>query len=132
MRVPATITKTVVRRVNVPGPVSTKTIVRDRQLPAKSVTVTQRVTSGQNAQKSATVPTVTVTTTAQRTDVRVVEKERVVNLTKPGAVGLSLGLIAVGIAITLLVLYIMYRLGYLRAENRNVEDWKDLRDSLKE
>jgi hypothetical protein len=101
-------------------------------LPAKSVTVTQRVTSGQNAQKSATVPTVTVTTTAQRTDVRVVEKERVVNLTKPGAVGLSLGLIAVGIVITLLVLYIMYRLGYLRAENRNVEDWKDLRDSLKE
>lgn len=125
----ATAVKTVTTRVKVPGPVTTKYITPAPKILYRTTTVTQ---TGQTITKSATVPTVTVTSTATRTDVRTVEKERVVNLTKPQATGISLGLVAVGALLALLVLYIMYRLGYLRAEDQNAEDWKNLRDSLKE
>lgn len=127
----ATTVKTVTSKVKVPGPVTTKYIT-----PAPKIlyrTSTQTVTqTGQTITKSARVTTATVTATATRTDVRTVEKERVVNLTTPQATGISLGLIVAGALLALLVLYIMYRLGYLRAEDQNAEDWKDLRDSLKE
>lgn len=127
----STTTKTVTSKVKVPGPVTTRYITPAPKIlyRTKTATVTQ---SGQTITKSATVPTVTVTSTATRTDVRTVERERVINLTKPEATGISLGLVAFGVILTLLVLYIMYRLGYMRAEDQNAEDWNDLRDSLKE
>lgn len=120
IRVPAkTVTQTI------PGPVSTVTIVRE--VAGKTSTVTSP--SGQTGQARDTV-TSTTTVTATRTDVRTVPRDRVVNLTRPGAVGISLGLLAVGVILALVVLYIMYRLGYWRADDQNLDDLKKLRDDL--
>ena len=140
----STVTKTLMGRTttvkstavrNVPGPVTTRTVTKTRTIPGP-VTTVNRGLIGQTGQGRATVTRTTTVTktpptvTATRTDVRTVDRDRVVNLTRPQATGISLGLVAVGALLALLVLYIMYRLGYLRAESQNVKDLQDLRDSL--
>lgn len=138
----STVTKTLMGRTttvkstavrNVPGPVTTRTVTKTRTIPGPVSTrgpIRQTVTSRATVTQTTTVTQTPPTVTATRTDVRTVDRDRVVNLTTPQATGISLGLVAVGALLALLVLYIMYRLGYMRAETQNVKDLEDLRDSL--
>jgi hypothetical protein len=58
------------------------------------------------------------------------ERERRVEVSVPQAIGISLGLVALGIAGALLALYLVYGLGFKEAERKEEQALSDLNDEL--
>lgn len=126
----ATATKTVTRAI--PGPVSTVTLVKSAPPITRTVTSTQTGSTGQTTTLRATVTSPPVTSTVTvTTPPKVVTNEKVVTVTVSKAIGLSLGLVVLGVLVGVLLLWLAYARGYLSSENENVRGLTSLRDSLK-
>ncbi|QIN94038.1 hypothetical protein PP459_gp196 [Streptomyces phage Wakanda] len=131
------------RTVTVPGPTKTVAV----PVPGSNATATATVTlrpSGQsgarrdNIEPSTTpsagktpgvTPTVTVTKTASP-KVVVDEREKKVRVTIPQAIGISVGLLLLGLLLGLLALYTAYTVGYKNSEQAEAKAWRRWSDDL--
>lgn len=103
------------RTIIVPGPV--RTVVEERvvvrQVPGPRVTVV--------ASPSVTPSPVVVFRDNPDDDV---------DLSTPEAIGISIGLVALGIALALLALFLVYGLGWKEAQNKEQQKLANLNDEL--
>lgn len=106
---------------NVPGPVRTVTVNNQSVVTSPRQTVTNRAT--------LTGPTAVTTVTATAT-VTKIGPDRVV-ITKARAVGISLLLILLGIALGLALLWGAYTYGWLQGDGGNRKFLREVRDELK-
>jgi|ERR1044072_1269108 hypothetical protein len=106
---------------NVPGPVKTVTVNNRSVVTSPRQTVTNRAT--------LTGPTAVTTVTATAT-VTKVGPDRVV-ITKARAVGISLLLILLGVALGLALLWGAYTYGWLQGDGGNRKFLREVRDELK-
>jgi hypothetical protein len=127
--------------VTVPGPIRTITI----PVPGATTTATATVTlsPGQGPTARGTIgpstlpstaenapganPTVTVTKTLPP---KKVVDERRVRITIPQAIGISLGLLLLGLAMGLLAMYASYAVGYKNSEQAEAKAWRRFSDDL--
>lgn len=149
--------KTIIERVQVPGPIRTIIVpspvpgpVRTIYLPTpvpgptKTVYVTSPVPSpvGQAPSPRATLsngdpvpqvvptPVVTVSPSPVPGKTKVVTKERRVNVSVPQAIGISIGLVLLGILLGLLALFAVYTMGYKESEREQTSKLRNLTNEL--
>lgn len=120
--------------VRTPGSI-TKTVVRYRYLPQDTRTVylrpeTETVTATRKVTATKTIRQ-TKTKTATMTVTETVHPENRVIITPAKAAGLSVGLIVVGILLTLLGLWISFALGYFKGDDGNRQFIENTVDELK-
>lgn len=135
------------RIIEVPGPTTTVNVPVPGK-PGSNSTATATVTlhpSGQKGVARDTIkpsttpsagkntpgsnPTVTVTKTASP-KVVVDEREKKVRITIPQAIGLSVGLLLLGLLLGLLALYAAYTVGYKNSEQSEAKKWRQFSDDL--
>lgn len=112
-------------RRTVPGPTRTIYVTRN----SKTITIRPSPSAGQTIVERDTVTITPSPHPKPSPAVKVVEKERVITLSIPKAVGFSVGLVLLGILIALLLLWALYTIGY---KEGNEGDKKFLRDFLNE
>jgi hypothetical protein len=108
-----TVTKTIYKRVPVPGP--TETIYITRQGPSHRVTVTAKPSPSVSVSPS---PVVTK------------EPGKTITISKPKFIGISLGLLVLGIIMGLVAVWIAYGTGYKDSQRNEDASNLEFRDEL--
>ena len=127
--------------VNVPGPVRTVSAPGPTVTRTKTTTVTQQqspetrtVTKSSAGQTSTSRVTVTQQPSEgpqEKSPMAVREKTNTVTVTKVQAFTISLLAVAAGVLLTLFLIFLAYRYGWIRGDSRSREFFDGLRESLK-